>query len=125
MALLLVWSVAQAAEADTAIGGTNVWTMVGSPSFVTTAGYPQGVVSYSNHLTVDVTGIVVMVLRNNSGQMVYFTTGTATIASGAIVPVDLVEFGLSPGTYNATFFALTFAGVGITLPTSAAFPIPG
>ena len=124
IAVLLVVSAAQAAEADTSIGGTNVWTMVGSPSFVTTGTYPLGVVSYSNHLSVDLTAIVIMVLRNNSGQTVYFSPSTVTIAPGAIGTVHVVEFGLNPGTYNATFFAFTFAGVGITLPTSAPFTIP-
>jgi hypothetical protein len=123
-ALLLAMSAAQAAHADTSIGGTNVWTMVGSPSFVTTGAYPLGAVSYSNHLSVDLTAIVIMVLRNNSSQTVYFSTSTVTIAPGAIGTVHVVEFGLGPGTYNATFFAFTFAGVGITLPTSAPFPIP-
>jgi len=123
-ALLLVLSAAQAAQADTSIGGTNVWTMVGSPSFVTTGTYPLGAVSYSNHLSVDLTAIVIMVLRNNSGQTVYYSTSTVTIVPGGIGTVHLVEFGLDPGTYNATFFAFTFAGVGITLPTSALFTIP-
>ena len=124
-ALVLVLSAAQAAQADTSVGGTNVWTMVGSPSFVTTGTYPLGAVSYSNHLSVDLTAIVIMVLQNTSGQTVYFSTSTVTIAPGAIGVVHLVEFGLNPGTYNATFFAFTFAGIGISLPTSAPFAIPG
>ncbi|MGH9920943.1 MAG: hypothetical protein ACRD6W_19000 [Nitrososphaerales archaeon] len=123
--LLLALGGAQAARADTSIGGTNVWTMVGSPSFVTTGTYPLGAVSYSNHLPVDLTALVIMVLRNNSSQTVYFSTSTVTIEPGTIGTVHLVEFGFSPGTYNATFFAFTFAGVGITLPTSASFPVPG
>jgi hypothetical protein len=125
IAVLLVVSSAQAAEADTFVGGTNVWTMVGAPSFPTGGTYPVGLVSYSNHLTVNVSGIVIMVLRNNSSQTVYFSTGTVTIASGAIDAVELVEFGLAPGTYNATFFAITFGGVAISLPTSALFTLPG
>jgi len=124
VAVLIVLSAAQAAHADTSIGGTDVWTLVGSPSLVTTGTYPLGAVSYSNHLSVDLTAIVIMVLRNNSSQAVYFSTSTVTIAPGAIGTVHLVEFGLDPGTYNATFFAFTFAGVGITLPTSAPFPVP-
>jgi hypothetical protein len=56
---------------------------------------------------------------------VYFSTGTVSIASGAIGTVELVEFGLPGGTYNATFFAFTFSGVAISLPTSALFTLPG
>jgi hypothetical protein len=124
IAILLVVSAAQAAGADTAVGGTNVWTMVGAPSFPTGGSYPVGVVSFSNHLTVDVSGIVIMVLRNNSSQTVYFSTGTVTIPSGAIGTVELIEFGLAPGTYNATFFAFSFSGVAISLSTSALFAVP-
>jgi len=125
MAFLLAVSAAQAAQADTFVGGTNVWTMVGSPSFVTSAGNPSAVVSFSNHLSVDVTGIVIMVLRNNSSQTVYYSTGTVTIAPGTIGAADLIEFGLLPETYNATFFAFTFGGVAISLPTSVLFTLPG
>jgi hypothetical protein len=126
VAILLVVSAAQAAGGDTpVVGGTNVWTMVGAPSFPTGGPYPVGVVSFSNHLAVAVSGIVIMVLRNNSSQTVYFSTGTVTIASGAIGAVELIEFGLAPGTYNATFFAFTFSGVAISLPTSALFALPG
>jgi len=123
IAILLVLGAAQAAEAD--VGGTNVWTMVGAPSFSTSGNFPLGVVSFSNHLSFDVSGIVIMVLRNNFSQTVYFSTGTVTIASGAIATVELIEFGLAPGTYNATFFAFTFGGVAISLPTSALFTLPG
>ena len=109
----------------TAVGGTDVWTMVGAPSFLKVGIGPLAAVSFSNHLTVDVSGIVIMVLRNNSSQTVYFSTGTVTIASRAIATVELVEFGLPVGTYNATFFAFTFGGVAISLPTYALFTVPG
>ena len=125
VALLLVLSAAQAAQADTSVGGTNVWTMVGSPVFGANGIGPYALVSYSNHLSVSVPGIVIMVLRNNSSQTVFFSTGTATIAPGAIGTADLVEFGLPVGTYNATFFAFSFAGVAISLPTTALFTLPG
>jgi len=124
-ALLLVLGVAQAAQANTSIGGTNVWTMVGSPSLGANGIGPYALVSYSNHLSVSVPGIVLMVLRNNSSQTVFLSTATATIAPGAITSADLVEFGLAPGTYNATFFAFAFDGVAISLPNSALFTVPG
>ncbi len=125
VAFLVLLSAAQAAQADTSIGGTNVWTMVSPPTFGANGISPYAMVSYSNHLSVDVSGIVIMVLRNNSSQTVFFSTGTATIAPGAIGTAALVEFGLPVGTYNATFFAFTFAGVAISLPTTALFTLPG
>ncbi|HVC27032.1 MAG TPA: hypothetical protein VND40_02620 [Nitrososphaerales archaeon] len=115
---------AQAAQADTFVGGTNVWTMVGTPSFVTSRGNPLAVVSFSSHVSVTVTAIVIMVLRNSAGQTVYFSTGSVAIATGTIGAVEIIEFGQPPGTYNATFFAFTFGGVAISLPTSALFTIP-
>lgn len=124
-ALLLLLGEAQVVQADTLIGGTNVWTMVGSPSHGTSAIGPYALVSYSNHLTVQVPGIVIMVLRNNSGQTVFFSTATVTIAPGTIDSADLVEFGLAAGTYNATFFAFAFDGVAISTSTSALFTVPG
>jgi hypothetical protein len=122
---LLVLSSASAVQADTFVGGTTVWTMVGAPAASVTNLGPVDTVSYSNHLTVSVPGIVFMVLRNNSSQMVYFTTATATIAPGTIESAALVEFGLPAGTYNATFFAVSFSGVAISSSTSALFTVPG
>ena len=125
VAALLVLSAASAVQADTFVGGTTVWTMVGSPAFSVGPFGPLDTVSYSNHLTVGVSGIVFMVLRNNSSQMVYLSQATATIAPGAIVAAALVEFGLPAGTYNATFFAVAYSGVAISLSTSALFTVPG
>jgi len=125
IAALLVLSSAQAAQADTFVGGTNVWSMVGSPSFPTTGIIPSASVTYSNNLGAAVAGIVIMVLRNNSSQTVYYSTGTMTLSSGGLGSVQLLEGGLPLGTYNATFFAFTFGGVAISAPTSALFTLPG
>jgi hypothetical protein len=124
LAVLLVLSAAQSAQADTLVAGTNVWTMVGNPSFITSGANPIAEVSFSNHASVAVTGIVLMVLRNNASQMVYYSTGTVNIANGAIGVAGLIEFGQPPGLYNATFFAMTFAGVAISLPYSVPFTVP-
>lgn len=125
IAALLVLSSASAVQADTYVGGTTVWTMVGAPApSVGTLG-PIETVSFSNHLTVSVSGIVFMVIRNNSSQMIYFTQATATIAPGAIAAAVLVEFGLPAGTYNATFFAVAYSGVAISASTSALFTVSG
>ena len=123
-ASILFLSAAQAAHADTFIGGTTAWDMVGSPAFPTSVSTPAVTVTYSNSLPVTVAGIVIMVIRNNASQTVYFSTGTITLSSGALGPASLVEFGLNPGTYNATFFAFTFGGVAISAPTSALFTLP-
>jgi hypothetical protein len=123
VAALLVLSSAAAVQADTFVGGTTVWTMVGAPTPSVGAFGQLETVSFSNHLTVSVPGVIFMVLRNNSSQMVDLAEATATIAPGAIVAAQLVEFGLAAGTYNATFFAVAYSGVAISLPTSALFTV--
>ena len=126
MAALLALGSAQAAQADVFVGGTNVWTIVGAPA-VQPFGTPQLVaVTFSNHLAVDVTAIVIMVLRNGSNQTVYYTTGTLSLSggpSGAIGSAYLVESGVPTGTYTATFFAFTFGGVAVSLPTTIALAV--
>lgn len=123
-AAILVLGCAQGAAADTVLGGTGVWTMVGAPSLVTNLSNPGAVVAFSNNAGVTVSGIVIMVLRNNSSQTVYYSTATLTIPKGQILSAMLVEFGLPGGTYNATYFAFTFGGVAISSATTAPFTVP-
>ena len=125
-AVLIALSAAQGAEAAVVIGGTNDWTMVGAPSVQIINGSPVGAVAYSNHLVVDVTAIVIMVLRNGLNQTVYYSTSTLTLSggpTGTIGSAYIVEFGLPPGTYSATFFAFTFGGVAISAPTTSTFTV--
>ena len=128
MTTMLVLGAVQAAHADIFIGGTNVWTIVAGPSPQTLNGSPVEVVTFSNHLAVDVAGIVIMVLKNASGQTVYFTTSTITLSGGPTASIGsayLVAFGLPAGTYSATFFAFTFGGVAISTPTTSSLTITG
>lgn len=123
VAVLLVLGSASSAEAQTLVGGTTAWTVVGAPAPSTSCLGPCELLSFSNHLSVNVTGIVFMVLRNNSSQTISISIATATIASGGIAEVALVETGVPPGAYNATFFAVAFSGVAISLPTTATFTV--
>jgi hypothetical protein len=123
LAVLLVASAAQGAAADSFVGGTDAWTMVNAPSFITSLGNPAALATYSNHLGVNVSGIVMMVLRDNSSRLVYYATSTTTIAAGGLGTVLLVEFGLPPGTYHAEFFAFTFGGVAISQSDSSPFVV--
>jgi hypothetical protein len=127
LAALVALSAAQGAEADVFIGGTSDWTMVGAPSVQVLNGSTVGVVAYGNHLAVDVTAIVIMVLRNGLNQTVYYSTSTLTLSggpTGTIGSAYIVEFGVPPGTYSATFFAFTFGGVAISAPTTSPFTVP-
>ena len=122
--VLLILSAAQSAKADTFIGGTNAWTMVGPPSFQALGGYRVGAVTYADDLNVTVTGIVIMVIRNDLNQTVYYSTATLSLPSGENGTADIVLSGLSPANYNATFFAFTFGGVAITNSTTVLFTLP-
>jgi len=122
-ALLLLASAGQGALADTFIGGTNAWTMVGAPTFARSFGNPVALLTYSNHLGVNVTGIVIMVLRDNSTRLVYFSTSTVTIPAGGLGTLQMVEFGQAAGTYHASFFAFTFGGVALSQTNSTLFSV--
>ena len=52
---LFILSAAQVAQADTFVGGTNVWTMIGPPSFPVIGINPTAATTFSNHLDVTVT----------------------------------------------------------------------
>ena len=128
MAVMLAVGAAQAAQADVFVGGTNVWTIVAGPTPQTLSGSPVEVVTYSNHLAVEVIGIVIMVLRNAAGQTVYYSTSSITLTGepgGSIGSAYLVAFGLPGGTYSATFFAFTLGGVPISTPTDSMFAMSG
>jgi hypothetical protein len=123
LALVLGMSFAPAAYAQTFVGEPSDWSFVGAP-VVTTLGVQQAAqVTLDNHLEVSVLGIVILVLRNNLGQTVDFTTGTITLTTGlgAYGTVYLVVGGVQPGMYNATIFAFTLAGVAISNSTTVPF----
>lgn len=123
-AALLFLVSAQGAFAQAGLVGTNDWTIVSAPSFAVQQGNPVAIVAYSSHVGISVTGIVVMLLRNNASQTVSISVGTTTIAGGQIGSADLVEFsGLPHGTYNATIFAFALSGVALSTVTTAQFKV--
>jgi hypothetical protein len=125
VSLLLVIGAAQAAEAQTFIGGTSVWTVVAAPTASPTGIAPTEATAFSNHASVDVTGIVLLVLKNTAGQTIYYTSATVTIAPGGIGTSYDAIFGVAPGTYNATIFAIAASGVAISASTSVPFTSTG
>jgi hypothetical protein len=118
---VLVVGTVQAVDADAIVGGTAVWTMVGAPAEKTLTISPAGVTTFHNNLDVAVLGIVIMVLHNDMGQTVYFSTATMNITRGMSSTAYNVEFGVIPGIYNATYFAVSTSGVAISNSTTATF----
>jgi hypothetical protein len=121
LVLLVIGSAAQAAEADTFVGGMAAWSIVGAPTESTLNMSPVGVTTFHNNLDVAVLGIVIMVLRNNLGQAVYFSTATMNVTRGMSSTAYNVEFGVTPGIYNATYFVIATTGVAISNSTTAPF----
>lgn len=119
--LLLAPSFTQAAFAATFVGGTSDWTPVGAP-VVTNLGFSEAAeTTFQNNLDVSVLGIVVMVLHNDRGQTVYYSTATLNITRGLYATAYTVESGVSPGVYNATVFAISTGGIAISNPTTISF----
>jgi len=120
-ALVLMILFSQAAEAQTFVAGPADWTFVGTP-VVASLGISQAAeVTFDNQLSVSVLGIVIMVLHNNLGQMVYYTTSTMNLTVSARGTVYLAEGGAAPGMYTATVFAISTGGAPISNSTTFAF----
>jgi len=125
LATVLVSNGAEAANGATPTGGTDVWTMVGVPTVPTIGLQPTEVTVWHNNVDIAVTGIVMMVLRNNQSQMVEFSTSTLNLSRGMSGAAYNVAYNLPQGTYNATFFAFVPGWVAISNRTSVLFPLPG
>jgi hypothetical protein len=124
LALLVLPNLAAPTVASPFIGGTDAWTLVNSPSVSQVGCCAAGQVVYHNNINVTVLGIVFMVLHNDMGQTVYFTSATLDIAAGANSTAYEVIFGLPSGNYDATFFAIAPSGVAISAATTATLTLP-
>jgi hypothetical protein len=116
-ALLIALGGGQAARADTFVGGTQAWVMIGAPT-ATFIGLPAWETTFHNTLGVTVFGIVIVVLHNGLGQAVYYSTASITLPALGIGPLYEIVEGVPAGSYNATFFAFAPSGVAISAPTS-------
>lgn len=115
--LALVGS-ANAVQAASAYGGTNVWVMVGPPAVETL--FTQGVlVTYQNTLSIPTQGIAVLVVRDSSGQMIGFGTASLDLNSSTSSPAFMVAAGVASGTYTVSIFAMSFSGVALSNTTVA------
>jgi len=119
---LLMLLFASQASATTFVGGTDSWTMVGPPSekVIMQNGL---LLTYHNNQAFATQGIIMMVFHNSAGQMVYFSTSTASLNASSSGIVFLVEFGLPAGSYNATIFPFTYGGVALSIPIYTTFKV--
>lgn len=117
----MVASFSQAAEASV-VAGTGALTFSGAPKQVT-IGEPGLLTTFHNDVGTSVFAIVIMVLRDNSGQMVYFSTATVNVTRGLYGEAFTVAVGLPVGAYNATVFAITPGGLPLSNSTTVVYSV--
>ena len=122
LALIVMSCFSQTAAAVTFVGGTADWALVVTPTVTNLAFAQEAATTFENHLDVSVFGIVIMVIHNNLGQTVYYSTGTLRLAQGSYGTAYLVETGLPAGTYNASIFAFSTSGIALSNVTTFSFP---
>ncbi|MDG6966670.1 MAG: hypothetical protein JRN23_05495 [Nitrososphaerota archaeon] len=119
LALLLVACCSQAAQASV-VAGTGALTFTAPPKEVT-IGEPGLLTTLHDNLGTSVFAIVIMVLRDNSGQMVYYSTATVNVTRGLYGDAFTVAVGLPVGAYNATVFAITPGGLPLSNSTTVLY----
>ena len=123
LGVLIVLGAGLPAQAQTTVGGTGTWTMVGQPVF-SKVGIQEGLeVIYHNNLDVPTQGLIIMVVHNSLGQMLGYGTATLSLnaSATAVSPNLLIAFGVSGGNYSASVFAFTFSGVAISNTTTGTY----
>lgn len=94
---------------------------MGTPMFNRVGSYPVMETTFQNNLDVGVLGIVIMVVHNNLGQTVFYSTATLNLTRGFSGTAYNVEIGLPPSKYQATIFAVSTSGVAISNSTTVSF----
>lgn len=114
VAVLVLSAALSPAAAAAFTGGTNAWTVISAPTLFYTSGNPATAVTYLNNLNATTLGIVILVVHNSLGQTVDYAAATLNLAPGANSTAYDVIFGLPPGTYNASLFAIIPSGTAIS-----------
>jgi len=80
-------------------------------------------VSYTNNSNAPQTAYIYGVVHNALGQTVAYTTATVSPAAGASQTGQLVLFGLAPGTYSVTLFAVSTSGTALSTTTNVSVTV--
>jgi hypothetical protein len=91
-----------------------------APTFGTFAGQSVIKITYTNNLNASSTFVVYGVFHNSVGQVIYMTTGTASILAAGNQTAYLVTSLVPPGSYRVTIFATTTDGVVVSPASSIA-----
>jgi len=103
--------------------GTGCMTAPSAPSEVTVGANKALQVSFTNNSNAPQTAIVYAVIHNAAGQTVAYTTATISPAAGGSQLAQLILFGLAPGTYSATVFATSTAGIALSTTSTVTVTI--
>jgi len=98
--------------------GVNTLTP-GSPSQTTLQGNPAISLSYTNTLSSSITIVGYAVVTNALGQVVLYTTASATLTPGGSQTGYFVLAGLAAGSYTVSVYAISSTGVVVSTTTSA------
>lgn len=121
--LLLVIGAAPLSSAQSTTLGTGAFTLVAPPVYATCSSNPCVQANYMNNLGATEPAITYLVVHNSADQTVYYSTATLSPSAGTNATSFIIVFGLAAGTYNATVFATTFGGVGLSTASTVVFSI--
>jgi hypothetical protein len=101
--------------------GIGVTTLTpGSPSQSTLNGQPDITLTYTNTLsTSSITIVGYAVVSNALGQVVLYTTASATLAASGSQTLYFVLAGLPAGSYTVSIYAISSTGLVVSTTTSA------
>jgi hypothetical protein len=101
--------------------GIGVTTLTpGTPSQATLNGQPDITLTYTNTLsTSSITIVGYAVVTNALGQVVLYTTASATLAPSGSQTLYFVLAGLPAGSYTVSIYAISSTGLVVSTTTSA------
>ena len=103
--------------------GTACMGITGTPTTSIQGGNTIISASFTNNSNAPQTAFIFAVVHNALGQTVEYTTATVSPAAGASQTGQLVLFGLPPGTYSVTIFAVSGSGTALSTTTSVSVTI--
>jgi len=95
----------------------------GTPAVTTSGGNKVITATFSNNSNAPQTAYIYGVVHNALGQTVAYTTATVSPNAGASASGQLVLFGLAPGSYSVTLFAVSTSGVALSTTSTVSVTV--
>jgi len=103
--------------------GTSCMGLSGTPAVTTSGGNKVITATFSNNSNAPQTAYIYGVVHNALGQTVAYTTATVSPNAGASASGQLVLFGLAPGSYSVTLFAVSTSGVALSTTSTVSVTV--